>query len=60
MSYGLERPLITPPRSGGTCEGTQVVVAAARGKYDAASGLEAYNYEIPYLRHILGFIGILT
>jgi FMN-dependent NADH-azoreductase len=33
------------------------VVASGR-KYDAASGLDAYDYEIPYLRHILGFIGI--
>lgn len=27
-------------------------------KYDAASGLDAYGNKIPYLRHILGFIGI--
>lgn len=43
----------------GLARGRRVVVAAASGgSYDAASGLEAYNYEIPYLRHILGFIGI--
>lgn len=43
----------------GLAKGRRVVVAAASGgSYDAASGLEAYNYEIPYLRHILGFIGI--
>jgi FMN-dependent NADH-azoreductase len=35
-----------------------VVVIASGGSYDTASGLESYNYEIPYLRHILGFIGI--
>jgi FMN-dependent NADH-azoreductase len=43
----------------GLAKGRKVVVAVASGgSYDAASGLEAYNYEIPYLRHILGFIGI--
>jgi FMN-dependent NADH-azoreductase len=43
----------------GLAKGRRVVVAAASGgSYDAASELEAYNYEIPYLRHILGFIGI--
>jgi FMN-dependent NADH-azoreductase len=35
-----------------------VVVVASGGRYDEASGLSAYNHEIPYLRHILGFIGI--
>lgn len=35
-----------------------VVVVASGGRYDEASGLWAYNHEIPYLRHILGFIGI--
>ena len=35
-----------------------VVVVASGGSYDTASGLETYNYVIPYLRHILGFIGI--
>jgi FMN-dependent NADH-azoreductase len=35
-----------------------VVVVASGGRYDQDSGWEAYNYEIPYLRHILGFIGI--
>jgi FMN-dependent NADH-azoreductase len=43
----------------GLAAGRKVIVAVASGgSYDAASGLEAYNYEIPYLRHILGFIGI--
>jgi FMN-dependent NADH-azoreductase len=43
----------------GLAKGRKVVVAVASGgSYDKASGLEAYNYEIPYLRHILGFIGI--
>ena len=43
----------------GLAKGRKVVVAVASGgSYDKASGMEAYNYEIPYLRHILGFIGI--
>jgi FMN-dependent NADH-azoreductase len=43
----------------GLAKGRKVVVAVASGgSYDTASGLETYNYEIPYLRHILGFIGI--
>jgi FMN-dependent NADH-azoreductase len=43
----------------GLAKGRKVVVAVASGgSYDKASGLEAYNYEIPYLRHIQGFIGI--
>ena len=33
-------------------------MVASGGSYDTASGLETYNYVIPYLRHILGFIGI--
>ena len=35
-----------------------VVAVASGGSYDLGSGSEAHNYEIPYLRHILGFIGI--
>jgi FMN-dependent NADH-azoreductase len=43
----------------GLAKGRKVVVAVASGGvYDEASGMAAYNYEIPYLRHILGFIGI--
>src|SRR6202047_163959 len=43
----------------GLAKGRKVVVAVASGgSYDTASGLETYNYVIPYLRHILGFIGI--
>ena len=43
----------------GLAKGRKVVVAVASGgSYDKASGLEAHNYEIPYFRHILGFIGI--
>jgi len=43
----------------GLASGRKVVVAVASGGvYDEASGMAAYNYEIPYLRHILGFIGI--
>ena len=43
----------------GLVKGRKVVVAVASGGiYDEASGMTAYNYEIPYLRHILGFIGI--
>ena len=35
-----------------------VVMVASAGVYQAGTAWEAYNYEIPYLRHILGFIGI--
>jgi FMN-dependent NADH-azoreductase len=35
-----------------------VVLVASGGVYAAGTPMEAYNYEIPYLRHILGFIGI--
>ena len=43
----------------GLAKGRKIVVAVASGgAYDEASGMAAYNYEIPYLRHILGFIGI--
>jgi FMN-dependent NADH-azoreductase len=43
----------------GLAKGKKVVVAVASGGvYDEASGMAAYNYEIPYLRHIFGFIGI--
>jgi FMN-dependent NADH-azoreductase len=43
----------------GLAKGRKVVVTVASGgSYDKASGMEAYNYEIPYLRHILAFIGI--
>jgi FMN-dependent NADH-azoreductase len=43
----------------GLAHGRKVVIAVASGgAYDEASGLAQYNYEIPYLRHILGFIGI--
>jgi FMN-dependent NADH-azoreductase len=43
----------------GLAKGRKVLVAVASGgSYDKASGMEAYNYEVPYLRLILGFIGI--
>lgn len=43
----------------GLAKGRKAVIAVASGgTYNEASGLSAYNYEIPYLRHILGFIGI--
>jgi FMN-dependent NADH-azoreductase len=43
----------------GLAKGRKVVVAVASGgSYDEASGLATYNHEIPYLRHILGFIGV--
>ncbi len=35
-----------------------VIVVASAGAYQDGSGIEALNYETPYLRHILGFIGI--
>ncbi|HEY4815434.1 MAG TPA: FMN-dependent NADH-azoreductase [Chthoniobacterales bacterium] len=35
-----------------------LVTVASGGSYDKGSGMEAYNYETPYLRQILGFIGI--
>ena len=52
FSYGATGPQ-------GLAKGRKVVVAVASGgSYDTDSGLEAYNYVIPYLRHILRFIGI--
>lgn len=43
----------------GLAKGRKVVVTVASGgTYDEASGTATYNYEVPYLRHILGFIGI--
>jgi FMN-dependent NADH-azoreductase len=43
----------------GLAKGRKVLVTVASGgTYDEASGLAAYDYEVPYLRHILGFIGI--
>ena len=35
-----------------------LVTIASAGAYDEATGRAAYNFETPYLRHILGFIGI--
>ena len=50
----------TPPsRPEGLAKGRKVIVTVASGAiYDEASGTAAYDYEVPYLRHILGFIGI--
>ena len=43
----------------GLAKGRKVVIVVASGQtYDAASGLDTHDYEIPYLRHILAFIGI--
>jgi FMN-dependent NADH-azoreductase len=43
----------------GLAKGRKMLVAVASGgSYDKASGMEAYNYETPYLRQILGFIGL--
>ncbi len=43
----------------GLAKGRKAVIAVASGgSYKQGSGMEAYNHEIPYLRHILGFIGI--
>lgn len=43
----------------GLAKGRKVLVTVASGgSYDKASGMEAYNHETPYLRTILGFIGI--
>lgn len=43
----------------GLAEGRKVIIVVASGqKYDGASGLGAYDYELPYLKHILDFIGI--
>ena len=43
----------------GLAKGRKVLVTVASGGvYDKDSGHESYNYESPYLRHILGFIGI--
>lgn len=42
----------------GLAGGRKFVIAVASGGVYAGTPLEAYDYEIPYLRHILGFIGI--
>jgi FMN-dependent NADH-azoreductase len=43
----------------GLAKGRKMLLAVASGgSYDNASGMEAYNCETPYLRVILGFIGI--
>jgi FMN-dependent NADH-azoreductase len=43
----------------GLAKGRKLIVAVASGgKYDKGSPTESYNHEIPYLRAILGFIGI--
>jgi len=34
------------------------VIIASGGAYPAGTPYESYNYESPYLRHILGFIGL--
>jgi FMN-dependent NADH-azoreductase len=36
-----------------------LIVVASGGKYDEASGLVAHDFAVPYLRHIMGFIGII-
>jgi FMN-dependent NADH-azoreductase len=52
FSYGSSGPE-------GLAKGRKMLVTVASGgSYDKASGMEAYNYETPYLRQILGFIGI--
>jgi FMN-dependent NADH-azoreductase len=43
----------------GLAQGRRVLVTiASAGTYDEASGGAAYDFATPYLRHILGFIGI--
>jgi FMN-dependent NADH-azoreductase len=43
----------------GLAKGRKVLVTiASGGVYDKASGMESYNYVTPYLRLILGFIGL--
>jgi len=42
----------------GHAGGRKVIVTVASGGVYAGTPLEAYDHEIPYLRHILGFIGI--
>jgi FMN-dependent NADH-azoreductase len=43
----------------GLAKGRKIVIVVASGqKYDGASGLGAYDYEVPYLKHIMDFIGI--
>lgn len=51
FSYTAEGPK-------GLAGGRKVVAAVASGGVYEGTPMEAYNYEIPYLRHILGFIGI--
>jgi FMN-dependent NADH-azoreductase len=43
----------------GHAGGRKVIVTVASGRVYAGTPLEAYDHGIPYLRHILGFIGIL-
>jgi FMN-dependent NADH-azoreductase len=38
--------------------GRKFVIAVASGGVYAGTPMEAYDHEIPYLRHILGFIGV--
>ena len=35
-----------------------VIVVASGGAHNEGFGMEAYDYETPYLPHIRGFIGI--
>jgi FMN-dependent NADH-azoreductase len=43
----------------GLAKGRKVLVTIASGAtYDESSGMGASNFETPYLRHILGFVGI--
>ena len=35
-----------------------MVIVKIAFEFPIRSGMEAYNYEVPYLRYILGFIGI--
>jgi FMN-dependent NADH-azoreductase len=42
----------------GLASGRRFVITVASGGVYAGTPLEAYDHEIPYLRHILGFIGV--
>ena len=52
FSYGSNGPR-------GLLEMKKVVVITARGgAYEKGTATEAFDFQVPYLRHILGFIGL--
>jgi FMN-dependent NADH-azoreductase len=52
LSYGADGPR-------GLLEAKEVMVVTARGGgYEKGTPTEAFDFQAPYLRHILGFIGL--